>query len=133
MSKLIPCSKCGGTGIRREYAHVDNGLCYKCDGSGKVNATKKQYEEYLKNAIAIVTLENEQQKKVVQIAVLRKKLFYIYDKCGNPLTCNWDTPSEALIYGNENTGFYSLLRGIKRYIKPLFNEDNTIKKWITID
>lgn len=132
MANLIPCEKCGGTGVRKEYSYIDNGVCYKCDGIGKVKATKKQYEEYLKRASAIVTLENEQQKKVVQAAILRKKLFYIYDEDGEPLTDHWDEPAEIFVYGNEATGFYSLLKGIKRYVKPTFSNDNKIEKWNVI-
>lgn len=29
------CPKCGGTGILTHYMHHDNGICYKCKGTGK--------------------------------------------------------------------------------------------------
>lgn len=35
------CSKCGGTGQLPEYGHVDNGVCFKCAGSGKGKLRKK--------------------------------------------------------------------------------------------
>ena len=30
-----PCGKCGGLGFLSHYAHVENGLCFKCNGSGE--------------------------------------------------------------------------------------------------
>ena len=32
---LEPCSRCGGSGRLYEFAHVENGLCFKCCGVGK--------------------------------------------------------------------------------------------------
>lgn len=29
------CQDCGGVGARREFAHVHNGLCFTCRGTGK--------------------------------------------------------------------------------------------------
>ena len=29
-----PCTKCPGTGYIEQYAHVENGLCFKCNGTG---------------------------------------------------------------------------------------------------
>lgn len=29
-----PCNKCPGTGYLEQYAHVENGLCFRCNGSG---------------------------------------------------------------------------------------------------
>ena len=29
-----PCDKCGGLGFLSHYAHVENGLCFKCNGTG---------------------------------------------------------------------------------------------------
>lgn len=129
MTYTIPCETCGGSGVRREYAHMDNGVCYKCEGSGKRKATKKQYESYLSNALATQTLENEEQKKVAKTAVLRKKTFYIYDAEDMPLTGHYGEPTQAIVHGNDATGFYTLLKGIKRYIVPVFNGENQIEKW----
>jgi hypothetical protein len=30
-----PCLKCDGTGHRPEYAHVDGGMCWACNGHGR--------------------------------------------------------------------------------------------------
>lgn len=29
-----PCDKCGGLGFLSHFAHVENGLCFKCNGIG---------------------------------------------------------------------------------------------------
>lgn len=29
-----PCDKCDGLGFLTQYAHIENGLCFKCNGSG---------------------------------------------------------------------------------------------------
>ena len=29
-----PCPKCPGTGYIEQYAHIENGLCFKCNGTG---------------------------------------------------------------------------------------------------
>ena len=31
-----PCPKCGGTGKIHAYNHVSGGICFKCDGYGKI-------------------------------------------------------------------------------------------------
>lgn len=30
----VPCSRCGGSGYLRQYDHVEDGICFQCDGSG---------------------------------------------------------------------------------------------------
>jgi hypothetical protein len=30
-----PCVNCGGTGKLSHYAHVESGVCFKCNGTGK--------------------------------------------------------------------------------------------------
>lgn len=39
-AKQIDCPKCEGIGRIREYAFIDDGICWKCGGTGKVNAPK---------------------------------------------------------------------------------------------
>ncbi len=34
----MTCSKCEGTGNLPHLAHIDNGVCYACDGTGEVEA-----------------------------------------------------------------------------------------------
>jgi DnaJ-class molecular chaperone len=35
--KKYECDKCGGSGKREAYLHIDNGVCYKCEGKGVLN------------------------------------------------------------------------------------------------
>ena len=30
-----PCDKCGGLGFISHYAHIESGLCFKCNGTGE--------------------------------------------------------------------------------------------------
>lgn len=34
------CPRCAGTGNLTEYFHVRDGVCFKCNGTGKVNAPR---------------------------------------------------------------------------------------------
>lgn len=36
ISKLVPCSRCGGSGYLPQYSHVVHGICFKCYGEGTV-------------------------------------------------------------------------------------------------
>jgi DnaJ-class molecular chaperone len=38
MAKLVKCTNCSGTGRVNHFAHIDNGICYACNGTGKVKA-----------------------------------------------------------------------------------------------
>ena len=40
--KLTPCLRCGGTGYFPEYKNVQNGICFRCNGS--------RFEEYKSNS-----------------------------------------------------------------------------------
>lgn len=39
MTTLVKCNGCNGTGRLAHYAHLDNGICYACAGTGKARAT----------------------------------------------------------------------------------------------
>lgn len=39
----INCPKCGGSGYIYYYSHVEGGICFKCEGHGKVLETSKEY------------------------------------------------------------------------------------------
>lgn len=32
----VKCNNCNGTGRLAHFAHLDNGICYACEGTGKV-------------------------------------------------------------------------------------------------
>lgn len=38
--KQIECPRCDGTGYIKAYGHVADGICFKCEGTGKVNAPR---------------------------------------------------------------------------------------------
>ena len=33
------CGKCDGTGVIQAFRHINNGMCYACNGSGQVTIT----------------------------------------------------------------------------------------------
>ena len=37
------CPKCGGSGKISYYGHIYNGICFKCNGSGRFETTYKEY------------------------------------------------------------------------------------------
>jgi hypothetical protein len=37
-AQIIDCPKCAGRGTVPEFSHVDNGTCFRCDGTGKAEA-----------------------------------------------------------------------------------------------
>lgn len=41
MAKLVKCNNCSGTGRLAHFAHLDNGICYACEGTGKVKEGSK--------------------------------------------------------------------------------------------
>lgn len=59
----IPCQKCASKGHIKEYKHVQDGICFTCDGSGFVNATKEEYKKY--NECQMYKAELEKQGSYV--------------------------------------------------------------------
>lgn len=50
---IRPCYRCGGRGILNCYMHVEAGTCFACNGTGREEATEKEYtEEYLERKAA---------------------------------------------------------------------------------
>lgn len=43
----IPCQNCKGHGTIAHFKHVENGLCFTCHGSGQLEATEAEYQEYI--------------------------------------------------------------------------------------
>ena len=41
LGSLTPCSRCFGAGVFPEFNHVQNGICFRCDGA--------KYEEFITN------------------------------------------------------------------------------------
>lgn len=40
MSNMVECHKCQGAGEIAHYRNIDNGVCYACEGTGKVKALR---------------------------------------------------------------------------------------------
>lgn len=40
MSNMVTCTKCDGRGKLRAFGHIENGKCFLCAGSGKLDASK---------------------------------------------------------------------------------------------
>ena len=37
----FPCFKCNGSGQVNAFSHIANGVCFQCGGTGKLSAAKK--------------------------------------------------------------------------------------------
>jgi len=44
---MVKCDKCDGTGIIPIYMHVQNGVCFKCGGSGSIPESKLYNRGYI--------------------------------------------------------------------------------------
>ncbi len=66
MKKRYKCDRCEN-GLKREYSHIDNGVCWKCNGSGflKYNpqptGTLKDDDSLREREITEQFIEEEQQ------------------------------------------------------------------------
>lgn len=76
--KQINCPRCDGTGHIPEYFNIRDGLCFKCGGSGKVNAprplsanalAKKAAKQSEKEAARQIYIDEQNRK--TRIAVER--------------------------------------------------------------
>jgi len=43
---LLRCGKCSGTGELPHFKHIKGGLCFDCNGRGKNQVTKKEWEAF---------------------------------------------------------------------------------------
>jgi hypothetical protein len=60
------CPKCGGDGILPFYGHVENGMCFKCMGSGEGKQKFKVYTEEYSKALAEKRLDRNRKKALAQ-------------------------------------------------------------------
>jgi hypothetical protein len=85
------CKKCGGKGSIDIFRHVDNGVCYACNGTGKVVAKKIKADTTGKVLEGPVALDpqttpavsfkvafNDYREWVVKQPFIRKR-FYTYE------------------------------------------------------
>lgn len=127
----LPCTYCYGTGIRKEYDYHDNGVCYKCDGTGRKKTTKKMFEEFqTKEAslqITVQSIENEEQRNKVYEALKQRASFLLYDEDGNPFKNDMADHASRQLKGCTEYGFFvSLNNCFHHLVKTLFNEKNEI-------
>ena len=60
---IRPCYRCGGRGILNCYMHVEAGTCFACNGTGREEATEKEYtEEYLERKAARAKAKEDARK-----------------------------------------------------------------------
>ncbi|MBL4951012.1 hypothetical protein JK635_02000 [Neobacillus sp. YIM B02564] len=83
----IKCQNCKGHGVLQQFAHVENGICFTCSGSGIQEVDKETYENYQKR------IERDKQGK------------YILFNNGNVEYYNSEKQIEKL-YGNFFCGSY---------------------------
>lgn len=84
----VTCKRCSGNGVFQQYAHIDKGLCYECNGTGvteksikvsksdkveMVNRTtqikkvkKVNDDEAMRNAMLRINAERKQDRKEIQ-------------------------------------------------------------------
>lgn len=56
------CSRCGGAGKLDQFYHVENGTCFKCNGSGREEKSMKLYSQE-KAEILALRYKNRQENK----------------------------------------------------------------------
>jgi hypothetical protein len=42
---MFKCPKCSGTGTLSCFMHIDNGVCFRCDGLGEVESLEKEEQD----------------------------------------------------------------------------------------
>jgi RecJ-like exonuclease len=56
--KEIICSNCFGKGIIEKYKHVEEGICFKCSGKGKISV-----EDCVEDIVKIIKENSKQSSK----------------------------------------------------------------------
>lgn len=74
---IRPCYRCGGRGILNCYMHVEAGTCFACNGTGREEATEKEYtEEYLERKAARAKAKEDARKAAWNVTDALAKLGY---------------------------------------------------------
>lgn len=42
VAELVTCQRCGGSGYLDQFKHIQRGVCFRCDGTGKSEPIKKR-------------------------------------------------------------------------------------------
>lgn len=85
------CPKCGGKGKIDIFNYIDDGICFKCSGSGRIEETKILYSEEEVNEKIRVYREKKDKNFAMEIAKANQedqiangfKNGYVYAVCGN--------------------------------------------------
>jgi hypothetical protein len=56
MTTFGKCTNCSGTGRVNHFAHIDNGICYACDGTGKAKASAASASDDMSAAHHLLTI-----------------------------------------------------------------------------
>lgn len=65
--KQTTCPRCDGTGTISEYAHIQDGQCFKCNGTGAIN-----YRKPATKKVNVIKEARTAQYQIVRKSYLRK-------------------------------------------------------------
>ena len=57
------CPKCGGSGVIREYGHIEGGICFKCQGSGFFHHSWREMTQEYTERLGQLRLAREARKE----------------------------------------------------------------------
>ncbi|PDY14184.1 hypothetical protein COO16_04275 [Bacillus pseudomycoides] len=103
MVYTVKCSNCAGHGVIEKYQHVENGICFKCSGSGVMEVSENEYKEIQKQI--------ELKKKGSYILFNNGEIEYyklekeIIEKYGN-FYCGDYGYSARISYKNEDIAYW---------------------------
>jgi len=68
-TKTCECYKCGGSGYIAAFSGIANGICFTCDGTGKVAFRFKKQNKFSPiNAMHCRTIEEAQEFRMAEFA-----------------------------------------------------------------
>ena len=93
----IECPKCNGTGHIPAYSHIHGGVCFRCDGRGKVHANTSDFQSDLYLDFAVISTGQKmvydskgRTKEVVSLGyVVRCSYLYEYGKGNVDCKAHW--------------------------------------------
>ncbi|KON87366.1 hypothetical protein AF332_11385 [Sporosarcina globispora] len=118
----IPCKNCKGHGVLNNFKHVQDGICFKCSGSGYQEASKEEYENYKQFE------EMQKQGKYIVFNNGKTELFQnekkIFAQYGNFFTGEYGNYSVKINYKNENIIYTRHTINSDEFIRAVKNEYN---------
>lgn len=96
----IPCKNCKGHGTISNFKHVQDGICFKCSGSGFQNVSKSEYESFKQFE------EMQKQGKYIVFNNGKTELFQsekkIIEQYGNFFSGEYGNYSVKINYNDKN-------------------------------